>query len=97
MMVAFELTDLRQVLREVLLRLLPHINAVLLAAIFLVQLLLNSEEEIAELRHLLESLDVLDVFEAAHCTFKEECSAHCLRFELLLQAYINEVLATEST
>lgn len=80
-----------------MLRLLPVVETVLLAAILLVKLLLDAEEEIAELGHLGESFHLTDVFEAVDCALEEESCAHGLRLLSFLQADLDEVLATQAT
>ena len=96
-MEAFELANLSQILGEVLLGLLPVIEAILLTSVLFVELLLDAEKELAEFGHLLERLHLIDVLEAANGTFQEEGCAHRRGLLPLLKADLDEVLSTEAT
>ena len=94
---AFELANLRAELVIILFGLVALLNKLLLHTKLLVVHPLGLENELSEVWHFFESLDLIDVMQRGNSTFEERNSSHRLPLARLCHTKIDEVFTAHAT
>ena len=94
---AFELANLRAELVIILFGLVALLNKLLLHTKLFVVHPLGLENELSEVWHFFESLDLIDVLQRGNRTFEERYSSHRLPLACLCHAEIDEVSSAHAT